>query len=220
MGTVYLGSALGLGRPSSVLPALALAAALMTAASPNLVRQVSFQLSFAAVGGIALALTVWDGNFGGWRSPSAGWRARLVGWAASLTVVSAAATLATWPLVAANFGEVALLGVPVSLLAIPAMAPVVITTIVATVGGLAFEPLGELLGWIAVAPTAYLIGVVSAFPQWTLEADWGGQAPACPMVRRLGAGVAGRAAAPDAPLASGGWRMDSPRPNQSGRNRN
>ena len=174
MGTVYL-AALGLGRPSSVLPALALAAALMTAASPNLIRQVSFQLSFAAVGGIALALTVWDGNFGGWRSQSAGWRARLLGWAASLTVVSAAATLATWPLVAANFGEVALLGVPVSLVAIPAMAPAVVTTIVAAVGGVVFEPLGELLGWIAVAPTTYLIGVVSAFPQWTLEADWVGR---------------------------------------------
>ena len=174
MGTVYL-AALGMGRPSSVLPALALAAALMTSASPNLVRQVSFQLSFAAVGGIALALTVWDGNFGGWRSQSAGWQARLLGWAASLTVVSAAATLATWPLVAANFGEVALLGVPVSLVAIPAMAPAVVTTIVAAVGGVVFEPLGELLGWMAVAPTAYLIAVVSAFPQWTVEADWVGR---------------------------------------------
>ena len=174
MGTVYL-AALALGRPSSVLPALALAAALMTAISPNLVRQVSFQLSFAAVGGIALVLTVWDGNFGGWRSPSAGWGTRLLGWALSLSVVSAAATLATWPLVAATFGEVALLGVPVSLLAIPAMAPAVVATIVAAVGGLAYGPLGELLGWIAVAPTAYLIGVVSAFPQWTVQADWAGR---------------------------------------------
>ncbi len=174
MGTVYL-AALGLGRPSSVLPALALAAALMTAASPSLARQVSFQLSFAAVGGIALALTVWDSNLGGWRSPSKGWPARLLGGAASLAVVSAAATLATWPLVAANFGEVALLGVPVSLLAIPAMAPAVVTTMLAAGVGLAFEPLGELLGWIAAAPTGYLIGIVSVFPQWTVEADWVGE---------------------------------------------
>ena len=174
MGTVYL-AALGLGRPSSVLPALALAAALMTAASPSLVRQVSFQLSFAAVGGIALTLAVWDGNLGGRLSPSAGWRSRLLGWTVSLTVVSAAATLATWPLVAANFGEVALLGVPVSLLAIPAMAPAVVATIVAAVGGLAVQPVGELLGWIATAPTAYLIAVVSVFPQWTIEADWVGK---------------------------------------------
>ena len=171
MGTVYL-AALGLGRPSSVLPALALAVALMTVASPNLIRQVSFQLSFAAVGGIALALAMLDGRPGWGRSPAAGWTARLTGWAAALIVVSAAATLATWPLVAVNFGEVALLGIPVSLAAIPAMAPLITATLAAAVGGLVFPPLGELLGWIAAAPATCLIAVVSAFPSWTLEADW------------------------------------------------
>ncbi len=174
MGTVYL-TALGLGRPSGALPALALAAALMTAASPNLVRQVSFQLSFAAMGGIALALAISGGGFGGWRSPAAGWRARLTGWAVSSAWVSAAATLATWPLSAAIFGEVALLSVPVSLLAIPAMAPLIVTTMCAAAAGLAFEPLGELLGWIAAAPVAYLVAVVWAFPAWTAEAEWAGK---------------------------------------------
>ena len=48
----------------------------------------------------------------------------------------------------------------------------------------------------------------------------GGQAIACRMVRRPGAGVADRAAAQDATLAASGWRMDSPRPKQSGRDRN
>ena len=173
MGTVYL-AALALGRPSSALPAMALATALMTAASPNLIRQVSFQLSFAAVGGIALALAIWGGRFGGWSSRTAGWGARLSRTTAALAVISAAATLATWPLVAANFGEVALLGVPVSLLAVPAMAPAVVTAMAAAAGGLAFQPLGELLGWIAAAPAVYLMAVVSAFPQWTVEADWVG----------------------------------------------
>ena len=174
MGTVYL-AALAVGRPSSVLPALALAAALMTAASPNIVRQVSFQLSFAAVGGIALALALLGGFASAWRSPSSGWQARILGGAFSLVVVSAAATLATWPLVAANFGEVALLGVPVSVLAIPAMAPAVVATIAAAVSGLAFEPLGPPVGWIAVAPLAYLIAIVSALPGWTAEAAWTGR---------------------------------------------
>ena len=173
MGTVYL-TALGLGRPSGALSALALAGALMTAVSPNLLRQVSFQLSFAAVGGIALASAISGGRFGRWPSAT-GWRGRLAGWALSLAVVSAAATLATWPLVAANFGQVALLGVPVSLLTVPAMAPLIAATAAAAAGGLAFGPLGELLGWIAAAPAAYLIAVVSAFPAWTLEAGWVGK---------------------------------------------
>ena len=174
MGTVYL-VALGVGRPSSVLPALALAAALMTAASPNLIRQVSFQLSFAAVGGIALALVLFGGRLGWLSSPTTGWAKLLLGWATALIVVSAAATLATWPLVAVNFGQVALLGIPVSLVAIPAMAPLIGTAFAAGLGGLAFSPLGQMLGWIATAPTAYMIAVVHAFPSWTVEAAWAGK---------------------------------------------
>ena len=174
MGTVYL-AALGLGRPSGVLPALALAAAVMTAASPGLIRQVSFQLSFAAVGGIALALAMFGVSLN-WRgSSSAGWIRRTAGWAAALAVVSAAAGLATWPLAAANFGQVALLGVPVSLLTVPAMAPLIVATLAAAVGGLVFAPLGVLLGWVAAAPATWVIGVVSAFPSWTVEADWVGR---------------------------------------------
>ena len=128
-----------------------------------------------AVGGIALALAMLGGFANAWRSPSSGWKARLFGGAFSLVVVSAAATLATWPLVAANFGEVALLGVPISVLAIPAMAPAVVATIAAAGSGLAFEPLGQLVGWIAVAPLAYLIAIVSALPVWTVESAWTGR---------------------------------------------
>lgn len=174
MGTLYL-TALGLGRPSSVLPALALAAALMTVASPSLVRQVSFQLSFAAVAGIALAMSVAGGIAGVPQAPTTGWWARLLGGIALLAFVSGAASLATWPLVAVNFGEVALLGIPVSVLAIPAMAPALVSTMAAGLAGLAFEPLGQFLGWIAAAPLAYLVGVVSVFPSWTIEAGWTGK---------------------------------------------
>ena len=173
MGTVYL-TALGLGRPSSVLPALALTAAVMTAVSPNLIRQVSFQLSFAAVGGIALCLAMFGDVLHFGSSPTVAWWRRLLGWAAALLVVSAAATLATWPLVAVNFERVALMSVPVSLLAVPAMAPLVVSAMAATAAGLVFEPLGQLLGWVAVAPCAWVIGVVSAFPSWSADGEWVG----------------------------------------------
>ena len=55
MGTTVL-AALALGRPRRVLPALSLAAAVMVGIDPKVLGQVSFQLSFAAVAGIALAL--------------------------------------------------------------------------------------------------------------------------------------------------------------------
>ena len=174
MGTVYL-FALGVGRPASVLPALAMAAAVMTAVSPNLVKQVSFQLSFAAVGGIALGLALL-GSGPAWRRPAAaGWAGRLAGWAAGLMAVSAAATLATWPLVATNFGQVALLSVPSSLLAIPAMAPLIVLTLAAAIGALVTPVLGTLAGWLAAASASWVIGVVSALPSWTVEGEWVGK---------------------------------------------
>ena len=55
MGTVYL-AALALGRPRSILPALALTAGVMAGVDPRVLGQVSFQLSFAAMAGIVLAL--------------------------------------------------------------------------------------------------------------------------------------------------------------------
>ena len=174
LGTVYL-AALATGRLPGALPALALAAALMTAHSPLVIRQISFQLSFAAMGGIILALALFGPNPGARRFRWTGWPGRLANWALSLAMISVAATLATWPLVAAHFGQLPLLGVPVSLLAVPALAPAVISAAAAAIGGLILPPLGVLLGWIAAAPATWLIGVVSIFPGLTLETGWAGR---------------------------------------------
>ena len=55
MGSAYL-LALFVGRPQSALPSLALSAALITAIDPWALLQISFQLSFAGVMGMILAL--------------------------------------------------------------------------------------------------------------------------------------------------------------------
>ena len=177
MGTVFL-AALGLGRPNSVLPALALAAAVMTAVDPGLLRQIGFQLSFAAVGGIAVAHTYLGVRLtreGESASATGGWGFRLARPVLALTVVSAAAALATWPLVALNFGEVALLGIPATLLAVPAMPFILAGTLAAAVGGLISGALGQVLGSIVWVPLTYLIELVSAFPDWTWQAGWAGK---------------------------------------------
>ena len=186
MGSVYL-AALGFGRPSGVLPALALAVALMTAVSPGLVRQISFQLSFAAVAGIALALALWGGRLNWGVSPAAGWVERAMGWMAALALVSAAATLATWPLVAVTFGEVAMLGVPVSLLTVPVMAPLIVAAAGAGLAGILVPPLGVALGWVAAAPAAWVIGVVTVVPSWTFNSEQAG----LPLVVAWYAGLGG-----------------------------
>ena len=175
MGTVYL-AALGLGRPGSVLPALALSAALMTSFSPGLLRHVSFQLSFAAVGGIALAHTLVGDRLAAMGEANAGWRMRVLQPVASLTAISAAATLATWPLAAAHFQQVALLSIPVSLAAVPAMPLIIGGTLAAALAAVVSPPLGMFVGWIAALPVTYLIEIISAFPSWVWPVGGTGKA--------------------------------------------
>ena len=170
MGTVYL-AALAVGRPSSVLPALAFAAAVMTAASPGLLKQISFQLSFVAVAGIALAH-----SYGSNAWPAAwgleGWRQRIGRPVLGLALVSVAAALATWPLVALYFDTVALTGVPITMLAVPAMPFILSGSLLAALLDLASGTLGQIVGTVVWVPLAYLIELVSMFPTWNWQPAW------------------------------------------------
>lgn len=177
MGSVYL-LAVAVGRPGSVLPALALSAGIMTAVSPEIIQRVAFQLSFAAVGGIALAQSLIphlsfaaasrDQNW--WQT----WILPILRVLALGLIISLAATIATWPLVAFNFKEVALLGIFVTVLALPAMPFILAGTLAAAAVGLISTTLGQFIGWLAWAPLSYLIQLVEAAPGWTIETDWAG----------------------------------------------
>ncbi|MCH8826914.1 MAG: DNA internalization-related competence protein ComEC/Rec2 [Chloroflexi bacterium] len=158
MGTVYLAALLS-GRPRNVLPALALAAAVMVAVDPDVVWRISFQLSFAAMAGIAVladpigrALRGEDGTSGGLPIKAA---------ILSMTGMTLAATATTLPLVAFYFGRVSLVGIPASLLTLPAMPFVLITSALAGFGGLVSPVLGTPLGWLAWLFSTYLTGVVA-----------------------------------------------------------
>ena len=105
------------------MPGLALAAALMAAWEPRVLSQVSFQLSFAAVTGIALALPFQprmvesiNRIMGPARGRPTGWWRTGVNifliWLGTGALISLAATLATWPLVAFNFQQVPWFGIP------------------------------------------------------------------------------------------------------------
>lgn len=180
MGTVFL-AALGLGRSRSILPALALTAAVMTAISPHVIQQVSFQLSFTAMAGIALALPRLDkistavttmtakAGAGYWRSP---WLAFVLNWAAAALLVSLAASLATWPLVAFNFDRVPLLGIFVTAISLPALPFILLSSMATALAGLAHPVLGQVFGWIAWVPISYLVELVSRAPPITISGAW------------------------------------------------
>ena len=177
MGSVYL-LAVAVGRPGSILPALALGAGVMTAVSPEIIQRVSFQLSFAAVGGIALAQSLipqWSFAAGNpnqnWWQP---WAFPLLRALSLALIISLAATLATWPLVAFNFNEVAVLGIIVTVLALPAMPFIMAGTFVAAVVGLFSVAVGQFFGWLVWVPLSYLIELVETAPGWTIQTDWAG----------------------------------------------
>ena len=180
MGTVYLAAAF-LGRPRSALPALALSAAAMVAWSPQVIQQVSFQLSFAAMAGIALAMpcqlrvssaTVRSTS----TSPILGspWLRPVLYWTVSALVVSVAATLATWPLVAFNFERIPLLGIIATVLALPALPLLLVGALATALTGFLHPAIGQLFGWITWVPLSYLIELISWVPSYTISGAWVG----------------------------------------------
>ena len=162
MGSVYL-IALALGRPRSILPALAFAAGVMASLDPQLLKQVSFQLSFTAVAGIALVSTsewpLWSRFVG----PPAGSRWRSILSKSLLLAVSVAATVATLPLVAFNFQRIPTVGIPATVLALPAIPFLLLTSAVAAVAGMASTSAGQVLGWLAWVPLEYVLQLVHLF---------------------------------------------------------
>ena len=163
MGSVFLAARL-LGRPGTVMPALGLAAAVMVALSPGVLWSVSFQLSFAAVAGIALLRPRFGAPLFGARdederSDSAG----PLAWLADAVGVSVAATLATLPLLAFHFERVSLVGILATPLILPAL-PLALALYAATaVAGLAAALPGQIVGLVSWAVGGYVALVVGLF---------------------------------------------------------
>ena len=185
MGSVYL-AALGLGRPrESLLPALALGAIAMTAQEPGIASRISFQLSFAAMAGIALALPWQEAVV---RSISGHMERRRwglapalgigLGWLASAAIISAAATLATFPLVALNFGVIPLLGIPATIVVTPLLPFALVGGLAAGFAGLIHPLFGQVVGLPASIPLSAMLALVDLVPQWTVDIGPQGALPA------------------------------------------
>ena len=159
MGTIYL-AAVAAGRPRNVFPTLAVAAAVMAGLNPGILRDLSFQLSFAAVAGIAVLtppLTDWFEEKLKLTHERGGGFVRAVARGALLSaVVSLAATLATLPLVAFHFQQLPTLGIPATVLALVAMPAILITSAITAIAAAIHPVLGQVFGWIAYAPITYL----------------------------------------------------------------
>lgn len=163
MGSVYLASQ-AFGRQRGSLAPIGCAAALMVAVSPSVLHSISFQLSFAAIGGIAAFSDVFGDAFRlpverrlAWRSAL---RTPLVA-GVDMVGVSLAATIATLPLIAFHFERVSTLGIPASVLTLPALPFLIVGSAGASLAGLASATLALPFGWLAWGAGAYLSGVVT-----------------------------------------------------------
>jgi competence protein ComEC len=158
------------GRRTDGFTSIAVAGAIMTAIDPAVIRDVSFQLSFAATAGI-----VWLASPLRHRILDAtAWLARrdaLPRWSASLVAdplsVTLAAIIATTPLLALNFERVSLVAVPVNMLIVPAFPFILASSALAAVGGLI--PHAHL----ALAAPAYAV-----LSYWLAVARWFADLPA------------------------------------------
>lgn len=148
MFTVYLFARL-LGRQRSVLPPLALAGAIMLAIDPPILRSISFQLSFAAVMGIALLSAKFAGRGGDVIQTSslvpALLKRPIIGIVYGMSV-SLAATVATAPLVAFHFGEVPIWGIPSTLLIVPVLPLFIGGSVLVAVAGAISDHLIPIAG--------------------------------------------------------------------------
>jgi competence protein ComEC len=159
MGGAGLAAALA-GRPASRSYAVLLAAAATLALNPRVAGEPGWQLSFAAVIGIALLVPPLRHTLS---------RA-LPGWLAEGIAVTSAAALATAPLLAHLFGSVQLVALPANLMALPVVAPIMWLGMIQAALGALGGPALVSAGWLGS-----LDGPLLAYLRWI--ARWFGDAP-------------------------------------------
>ncbi len=166
MGSLYL-AALALGRQSSLPTALALTAAGMAGLDPSLLGNISFQLSFAAVAGIALLYPpLWDASL---RLVE---QLKLPAWAQPLAIlllgvlaVGLAATLATLPLLAFHFQRFSWLSIPLTVAMLPAFSPIILLTFLAGLVGLVAPAAAGVVGWADWVFLRSMVALVRPFEE-------------------------------------------------------
>jgi competence protein ComEC len=144
------------------LNSLALVAALMLVFSPFLLWDVSFQLSFMATLGLVLfagVMTVGFANLAS-RSLPESTAQRLAKPVGEYVLFTLAALLTTLPVMANHFHRLSLTALIANPLILPAQPPVMVLGGLAAALGLVYQPLGQLVAYLAWPFVAYTIRVV------------------------------------------------------------
>ena len=162
MTSLFLGASIS-GRSSSAVPAVTFAAAVMVAAAPWLITDLSFQLSFAATSALALLATPLRERItaqlgAGPESGKGG--ATLIRIVVETAVITVVATAATLPLIALHFERLSLVSVPANLLVTPTFPLLFLGSLATGIAGTISATLGSSVGWmIAWLPLSWFVEV-------------------------------------------------------------
>lgn len=157
-----------LGREARAANVLALAALALLAAEPGSALDVSLQLSFSAVAGLA----AWAGPLR--RSlplpvaPRGSWARRLVEPILGGACATLAASAATAPVLAFHFRQIPLLGILANVAGVPVGAGLTVISAAAAVAAAVAPPLAEPLLAVAhpLAATLLALSDAAAAPRW------------------------------------------------------
>ncbi|MBA7663064.1 ComE operon protein 3 [subsurface metagenome] len=171
MASLFLTAEL-LGRQRSAITALAFAAAIMIAMSPQILGTASFQLSFLAMAGLIFLAPPFQTL--GRKAVKAtlgedGVVASIANVVTDSFSVTLGAIIAVWPVVAYYFGVIPLVSPLATFLALPALPGIIITGALAGGLGLFALPVAQVIGWLAWLFVSYMLLVVNAFAAFPLS---------------------------------------------------
>jgi len=165
MGSLFL-LAEFFGRQRSAITALAFAAAVMVGVEPQILWNVSFQLSFSAMAGLVFLFPYFQ--TWGRKGITAVFRDKEVmmntgNMVTDCSAVALAAIVAVWPLIAYNFGVVSLVALPANFFSLPALPAIITTSALVASAGLFIPMAAQIFGWLAWLFLSYLLLVVRGF---------------------------------------------------------
>ncbi len=140
-----------LNRRTYIPASLAFATLVMSLLDPFVLWDVGFQLSLAAVLGLALLVTPLENCFRWLLAPffKTETVTRLLRLLSEPLIVTLAAQITTLPLIVLYFGRLSLVSLPVNFLILPVQSPLLVLGGLATLIGLLAPPLGQPLFWAA-----------------------------------------------------------------------
>ena len=163
MASIFLFAELA-GRQKQAFPALTLSAAIMVAFDPELLWNISFQLSYLAMIGLIFLTPLFQelgqrtilNHFAGNHLLS-----RVTPLVTDSFSVTFGAIIAVLPVLAFNFHSVSLIGPLATLLAAPALTPIIVLGILTAFAGLISPVFSQVIGWTCWLFLSYMLWLIN-----------------------------------------------------------